>query len=102
MGRWAQRQRGGGGINTPLFMLTAAENDVDEVLVTFSGPVVAAAFTGFPFTSNPSGFNSNSVTQSGTDTLLVGLSGDITTDTTFTYNGSVANTAFPATVTLTH
>jgi hypothetical protein len=98
MGRWAQRQRGGGGINQPIAILSATIADSTHAHAQFSRAVVAAEFNGFFFQSDPSSEVGQSVSQISAQVLEIEFAGDITSDTDLIYSGSVANVITPQTV----
>lgn len=102
MGRWAQRTRGGGGINTPLFMVSASVDDDAHITVTYNRlPTAAINSSGFSFSAAPSGAFADSATVTGPLTLQLHFNGDVTADTTLTYHGTYALALFPQTIAIT-
>lgn len=98
MGRWAQRQRSGGGLNSPVSLIDADITDTMEATAAFNGNVNAAAMTSFSFESLPSGSFAQTIAQNGGAGLTLTFIADISADTDITYHGTAANTVFPTTI----
>lgn len=98
MGRWAQRQRGGGGVNQPIVILNVTHGDTNEAVVTFSKPVTASNFSGFGWSSTPSAETADSFAQTAGQVITVTFNGDVDEDTELVYNDTVVNIVRPQTV----
>lgn len=101
MGRWAQRSRGGGGLNPPNYILTASIDDATTALLVYKTAVTATGLGNTAFISLPSGTTSIAVLQNGAEGAEVDFIGDISADETIRFNGPAANVLSPQTVTYT-
>jgi hypothetical protein len=98
MGRWAQRQRTGGGINQPIQMIAAVGFSGTVIDIEYSAPISVLALTAADFESNPSGEAGIVRAQISPTKARVTFSGPIGSDTDVTYTGSVANVVSPQTI----
>lgn len=98
MGRWAQRTRGGGGINAPNYIAAASITGGATARLTYAKPIDAAALTPDDFTSDPSSTQGDVVTQFSDNEVDVSFPSVINTDTEITYTGTVAGITTPQTV----
>lgn len=101
MGRWAQRSRGGGGLNPPNYMTLAVNTDSDEHTVTYAHAIAAESLQPGAFQSNPSGESGADVNQLDATRVIITFGGSVTGDTDLTFNGSTANVITPQTVDVT-
>lgn len=102
MGRWAQRQRTGGGINTPLSITEVVEADTNSLEVLFSGPVDAANFVLMSFLMDPAHISPNAKSQALANSIQLDFASAVGAQTTLTYDGHVANVLTPQSLTITH
>lgn len=100
MGRWAQRQRSGGGVNQPITIINVQRVGTLQLHVTFSKPVDYNNFLTSAFTVEPLGIQQDAVGPVSADTIGLLYGTNITAQTEVTFTGSVANVVSPQTVPL--
>lgn len=100
MGRWAQRQRAGGGppIGGPLAEIVSANIlTVNEIAVAWAVDVDPGDLTATDFTSNPSGEVADSMFPLSSTSFQVQFLLAIDTDASVTYTGSAPGLKSPDT-----
>lgn len=100
MGRWAQRTRGGGGINALNHITSARYGAIEIRRLTYREAVDATQLDATKFASGPSGITGIGITQIDPHTIDVEMSSDIGTDTSVTYTGTTPGVQTPQTVTI--
>lgn len=98
MGRWAQRSRGGGGLNPPNFILSASIIDDATVQVTYAHPVTAGVFGSFNFEILPSSAFQNAISQVSSNVISLDYGSGVTGEDQLRYAGTAANVVTPQTV----
>ena len=101
MGRWAQRQRGGGGGAGTNFIVSAHKSGVDTVEVTYQQAIAIGNLIADTFVSDPSNEVGTVLTQVSAKVIEVDFDINISTDTTLSYVGENPNVKHPQTVAYT-
>jgi hypothetical protein len=98
MGRWAQRSRGGGGLNPPNFILSASIIDDATVEVTYQHPITAGVFSSFNFELLPIAAFQNAISQVSANVISLDYGSGATGQDQIRYAGTAANVLSPQTV----
>jgi hypothetical protein len=98
MGRWAQRTRGGGGINALNQITFVVQSAIAKEEISYEHAVDASQLVAAEFTSNPSGETGVSMIQSSPTVIEVTFTSDVGGDTELVYTGSTPGIQTPQTV----
>lgn len=99
MGRWAQRQRGGGGRGVVLTEMAAADLATESLVdVGYTAPIDVADFSPADFQSMPSATVGFNISQINPSVLEIDFSSDVSTDTSIEYSGTAPQVLSPQTI----
>jgi len=98
MGRWAQRQRSGGGPTSVNFMTNVDEAGLDSSFVDYAAAVDASQFNPSLFLSLPSVEQGVTVLQNATRRIEIQFANPITGDTSLEYTDVVPGILTPQTI----
>lgn len=104
MGRWAQRERAGGGAtpaSSPISITLAVYDAFFSVTLTYSADINVADFAAADFISQPSGINPIIVAQGTSSELVLTLDAGSLGDTSIDYAGAAPNVLTPQSITYT-
>lgn len=100
MGRWAQRQRTGGGINTPVFIVSAEVFDAHTILLRYNRNIEDFDWQSNMFDTFPGGHIPLGPVATEPDLLELDFSPDISGQTKINFTGSLPNVLTPQTLDL--
>lgn len=99
MGRWSQRTRSGGGMSLN-WMTQATIGAIDQIEVLYLTPVNVASFSVGDFITDPGTIVPDSLSQFGTNGLLLQMPEDISAEANLIYSGDTSGVLSPQTVTI--
>jgi hypothetical protein len=100
MGRWAQRQRGGGGITPLNRMIEARISGLAEITVTYLAAINAAALDVDSFITLPGTFDCTGIAAFTTRQIKLTFTDAVTAQTSLSYSGSTPGIQTPQTILL--
>ncbi len=101
MGRWAQRQRGGGGTALINSVVLATFVDGNHIRVTYASSVLATALSPGSFIYNPDADPFTAIAQFSPNALTLTYPAGLTAGETVTYSSPLAGFRSPQTFLIT-
>lgn len=100
MGRWAQRQRTGGGINTPIQIVSVDREGAYTLRLHYNRDINDVPFDPTMFSTFPGAEIADTVGVDSETDLEVTFLHSVAGDTKLTFEGAIANVVSPQTVNL--